>query len=547
MEDITNELLKALPMKPRPEVEEWIRNNKRFQKDYIAYRVAYVPAIGYGEKSKMIECRCTACAGTFYQAYRNKGAEIGFYDEDFRPVKSGDVCLCPNCGAEVTAYHISKLRSTKSGFYAWPCEFTRVLGYPALIQWRAYSAVEKEGTKKFNIAPYEAYVFVNRKTYAFKCWYQYFYGFHMLDTYEPRGFRDTMGSTDKDNLYPVSKTEFDGTNLENANIYEFLRDSRHDSCYLLEYIRTYLRHKQIENIIKAGMSKIVNELIYANSNAYYGCWKTITRGIEWKEKRPAQMLGLNKNEYAVLKKQRWSLDTLEAYKEVRNSGYPVRAEEFEEFNRVISKNVFDSFVSRHKVSPIRAYNYIINQQKRYGRHGYDARILLDYYWYAEQEGYDLTNAGVAFPRDMNHEHDRLMREHQDRITREKNEKEKKEMEKRRPAFERLSVVYEKFTYENGSLSIRIAASEEELIAEGKTLCHCVATYAGRHARGGCCIFFIRKLSEPDNSFYTLELDMQTLKVIQNRGKRNCARTPEVEAFEAEWLEYIKSLRIRKAG
>lgn len=238
---------------------------------------------------------------------------------------------------------------------------------------------------------------------------------------------------------------------------------------------------------------------------------------------------------------------LEEYKKVRNSGYPVRSEEFKAFNRVICKNDFNSFVSRYKVSPIRVYNYIINQQKRCGVNGYDAGILLDYYWYAEQEGYDLTNAGVAFPRDMKKEHDRLMREHQARITREKNEKKKKEMEKRRHAFDQLSVMYAPFAYASETLSIRIAASEEELIAEGKTLCHCVATYAGTHAKGGHCIFFIRKLSEPDNSFYTLELDMQTLKVLQNRGKQNCARTPEVEAFEEEWIKYIKSLRIRKAG
>lgn len=546
MEDITNELLKALPMQPRPEVEEWIRNNKRFRKDYIAYRVAYVPSLGYGEKEKMVECRCTACTGTFFQAYYKKGAEIGFYDDDFQPIESGNVCLCPNCGAEVTAYHISKLRTTKSGFYAWPCEFTRVLGNPALIQWRAYSAVDKEGTKKFNIAPYEAYVFANRKTYAFKCWYQYFSSFHMLDEYEPRGFRDTMGSTDKDDLYPVSKTEFDGTNLENAKIYEFLRDSRQDSCYLLEYIRTYLRHKQIENLITAGMSKIVNDLIYANSNPYYGYLKTITKGIEWKEKRPAQMLGMNKTEYAVVRREKWDLDTMETYKDMRSGGYPVAPEEFLKFSRKINKHEVDIFIS-YGVSPIRAYHYILNQQKRYGKNGHDARILLDYYFYAKKANYDLKNDGVAFPKDMKREHDRLMKEEEQRRTREEIEKKKKQIAERKPDFVRLAALYAPFSFANGSLSIRIAASEEELIAEGKALCHCVATYAGSHAKGGSCIFFIRKTSAPDDSFFTLELDMQTLSVLQNRGKQNCARTPEVEAFEEEWLEYIKSLRIRKAG
>ena len=31
-------------------------------------------------------------------------------------------------------------------------------------------------------------------------------------------------------------------------------------------------------------------------------------------------------------------------------------------------------------------------------------------------------------------------------------------------------------------------------------------------------------------------------VEQNRGLRNCARTPEVEAFEAKWLKHIEEVK-----
>jgi hypothetical protein len=36
--------------------------------------------------------------------------------------------------------------------------------------------------------------------------------------------------------------------------------------------------------------------------------------------------------------------------------------------------------------------------------------------------------------------------------------------------------------------------------------------------------------------------METLETIQNRGKRNCKRTPEVEAFEKKWIEYIRQFK-----
>ncbi len=54
--------------------------------------------------------------------------------------------------------------------------------------------------------------------------------------------------------------------------------------------------------------------------------------------------------------------------------------------------------------------------------------------------------------------------------------------------------------------IRPCADENELIAEGKALHHCVANYAQDHAEGKTAIFFIRKTSAPDEPFYTLEFD-----------------------------------------
>lgn len=39
---------------------------------------------------------------------------------------------------------------------------------------------------------------------------------------------------------------------------------------------------------------------------------------------------------------------------------------------------------------------------------------------------------------------------------------------------------------------------------------------------------------------TLELDERELTVQQNRGMRNCPRTPEVRAFEDLWLSWVRA-------
>ena len=103
------------------------------------------------------------------------------------------------------------------------------------------------------------------------------------------------------------------------------------------------------------------------------------------------------------------------------------------------------------------------------------------------------------------------------------------------------------SFELNGLLIRPCQNETELIREGKDLHHCVATYAKRHAEGKTAILFIRQAKAPDKPFFTLEFDEKNLAVVQNRGLRNCDRTPEVTAFEKAWLEQIRQIQIKMKG
>ena len=96
-----------------------------------------------------------------------------------------------------------------------------------------------------------------------------------------------------------------------------------------------------------------------------------------------------------------------------------------------------------------------------------------------------------------------------------------------------------YTWECDGVLIRPCMNEDELIQEGKSLSHCVSRYAQRVADGDTSIFFIRKADKPEEPWYTLELNLKNFSVVQNRGKCNCARTAEVVAFEAKWLEWMQ--------
>ena len=159
----------------------------------------------------------------------------------------------------------------------------------------------------------------------------------------------------------------------------------------------------------------------------------------------------------------------------------------------------------------------------------DVSILLDYWRMAELVGRDLADPAVRWPGDLLEAHDRMSAA-------------VAQLEAQEAAFKfrirRRQLA--RYAFRWRGLCIRPAASQKELVAEGDALHHCVGTYAKDHANGKTAIFFIRRAKEPWKSFYTLELDVGKLAVRQNRGQRNCARTKEVEAFEAAWLAWLKA-------
>ena len=76
--------------------------------------------------------------------------------------------------------------------------------------------------------------------------------------------------------------------------------------------------------------------------------------------------------------------------------------------------------------------------------------------------------------------------------------------------------------------IVLPKNAEEIRREGRTLNHCVGNYVERVAKGETLILFVRKESDPETPYFTLEY--RNNHVVQCRGKFNCAMPKEVESF-----------------
>ena len=136
---------------------------------------------------------------------------------------------------------------------------------------------------------------------------------------------------------------------------------------------------------------------------------------------------------------------------------------------------------------------------------------------------------MLFPRDLIKAHNAAIRLVDEKVN-------EKIDEKIKSRYVELNVY--SFSDKEKGLFLRPCASHEELIKEGKILDHCVARYAKRHAEGETTIFFIRRIEDPDEPFYTLEYRNDI--IIQDHGYDNAPQTSEIFAFEKEWLEHIKS-------
>ena len=154
---------------------------------------------------------------------------------------------------------------------------------------------------------------------------------------------------------------------------------------------------------------------------------------------------------------------------------------------------------------------------------------------AAANGDDLTDDKIRYPHKLTSAHDNALALKEEKASVAIQEK-----------FDKRYAELEKYCYSSGGLSIHPARSQQEMIMEGKLLDHCVGGYANSHAEGRTSIFFIRHENEPETPFYTLELDIKALKVRQNRGYKNCARTKEVQAFENEWVEFVKKVSAKSA-
>ena len=296
-------------------------------------------------------------------------------------------------------------------------------------------------------------------------------------------------------------------------------------CPLL-YLRLYVRHPNVEYLLKAGYRHLIEE----NQRSYWDnrLHIEINPRVNLKSNNLLKMLGLNRTEFKLLKGWEKLYDRYMQWREIFPKYKP---EDILMIARVYGheRGTLEEHQRISGLSALRLARYLTEQDAT-------MEMYSDYLNQCRQLRYDLSDTAISLPHDFHVMHSRLSGIIKYRAD-----------EALRETFRENYAKRGWMEYQSDGLFIRQPESMAEIVDEGSILCHCVGGYAERHAKGQTNILFLRRTSEPDKPFYTVEVSNDG-RIRQCYGyKNNRAKNPkpdEIKAFEAQYQNYL-SMEVMK--
>jgi hypothetical protein len=529
-----------LPKKPPEGLTEWIMGKGKLCQNYLIYKAGWVYEPLEDRNRPVVDVVCSACGNTIVAEKINaevcgdNWGHVPFgwqnWGNENKNVINRMETVCPICGARAETRHVSSVpRGIENAAYT--AQVCRVpvegkVDRLAILEWRTSMWTEKDGSVSFYHHLWTAWVVEEKKIVRIMGYKKYLGSLSLCAPEQRKTYLDYFERGQL--LYPFDPSVLEGTTGENCKLDLFIRAGGE---WLVSYLALWRRRPAVENLVVQGYGKLVDDLIDTELRTYSYERKRggpKLEAVDWTQKKPNRMLHMSKDEF---RRYAGKLNG-EQYKVFSWAREHVPTPPVGGMEMLFSYSLFSAETILEMAGARefwRCVKYLSVRGRNYTR-------LRDYWNIARALNMDLEDSQVKWPKNLTQAHDRAV----ERYQRQKDERLEENFVRRREELE-------KFAWSADGILIRPCADQEELQREGKELHHCVATYAERHADGTSAIFFIRRASEPDKPWFTLELDEKRLTVRQNRGLRNCDRTPEIQAFENAWLAWLRAGKKRKKG
>lgn len=283
--------------------------------------------------------------------------------------------------------------------------------------------------------------------------------------------------------------------------------------------------RQIEMLMKAGMSDVVRDLVERGVKH--------AAVINWDEPNPAKVFGLSRQDLKIFLGTDRDIRTLELRKQLHDRVPLTECADWFS-NDLNVKRTFQA-AKKWNLPPEKLTRYLrgyVGCVRYGGLSGLDAalRYWEDYLTAAEAMDYPIHRENVLLPRDLSGAHDEATTAHREKLVREQeaqrrameqrilNERQEKVRNMAEGYAARRAKLEEKYSFALDGYVIRVPANGEEILNEGRQLRHCVGGYAERHMKGAVTILFMRKEKHPDTPWLTIEMDGN--KLVQIHGFKN---------------------------
>jgi hypothetical protein len=137
----------------------------------------------------------------------------------------------------------------------------------------------------------------------------------------------------------------------------------------------------------------------------------------------------------------------------------------------------------------------------------DASLWCDYIGFLRYPGKDLHNAKYVCPTDLHKEHNRYMA----KKAKADAQKEMEKLREKEAGFAKAKGRFFGLMFSDGTISVRVLESIEEIVLEGKVMKHCVSSYYSKEDS------LIMSASIDGKKIETIEISISQLMVIQSRG------------------------------
>lgn len=346
----------------------------------------------------------------------------------------------------------------------------------------------------------------------------YYYGFYSYAPYVSAG-----------RVYPKTIPSLAKSELKYTGLPEYIKKMK--TVNPEDYLETWEDIPQVEQLVKAGLFALAQDCFH-KTREMKAILKTSSGTL-------AKMLGIDGQKLKRLCEQNGDIAFLKwlQYEEKSNIILPNDVIAWlcqEEINWDALKFVKD------RMSIVQIYNYIRRQMEENDKTSKNVLTTWsDYLSMAERLKMDTNDAIIYRVRKLFQRHDELV----ERCHQKKLELQAAEILQKYPHIEEIyQAVKDTYCYVQDNYTVIIPEKVEDILTEGQNLHHCVGEserYWERIERQESYVLFLRRSSDIDKSYYTLEIEPDgTVRQKRTMYDRQETDIEDATKFLKKWQKEI---------